>query len=366
MSSAAQLQFELDVRQVSPGFSEPRGSGNAVADDPFLVALAATDAVRRLQHVRFLGAIDYRLVRSPNGKPLRRRYTRYQHSIGVMRLALGYCELLELPRDDCRLVCAAALLHDVGHPPLSHSMESVFRERFDIDHHTATLDIVAGCVPLGRQVYSVLRKFHVEIDALQEILSGESARFDGFFKGPITFDTIEGVLRSYSYVGATATAPQPNLVMIAAAQRNTSHDRKLVDEFWRYKDLVYRHIINSRCGVLADVACRHLLRQELHRFSKSDFFSTEKQAFGKLRGLKTLLQSPVLERQLLDWAVGPVGYRSRKYFVEPTGDFFGRRDNDRYRQERTDCRLVLKNGLQSLHARSDGSTQDVLFSDHAL
>jgi HD superfamily phosphohydrolase len=96
--------------------------------DPLFAELVATPAFQRLKSIRFLGGIDYLLVRAPNGAKGNIRYTRYQHSLGVARLALLYCEERGLSFSERRMIWVAALLHDVGHAPLSHSLEPVFQE----------------------------------------------------------------------------------------------------------------------------------------------------------------------------------------------------------------------------------------------
>ena len=59
-------------------------------DEMFVSSLIATKAFRRLRSIRFLGAIDYLFVPTPNGKARNIRYTRFQHSLGVAQLASLY------------------------------------------------------------------------------------------------------------------------------------------------------------------------------------------------------------------------------------------------------------------------------------
>ena len=82
-------------------FRGPTNLPAATGNDRLLMELIETPAVQRLKEIRFLGAIDYRRVRRPNGKPGAIRYTRYQHSLGVMHLALRYClkRRVQSPRD---------------------------------------------------------------------------------------------------------------------------------------------------------------------------------------------------------------------------------------------------------------------------
>ena len=82
-------------------------------------------------------------------------------------------------------------------------------------------------------------------------------------------------------------------------QRLTDQLRRAVDEFWLYKDQVYRHVINSRVGVLADFACQFFMRRHLDEVTPEDYFVTEAYIFRKLRGLRDLLTSRSFEAQIL-------------------------------------------------------------------
>jgi len=82
-------------------FSEPKDVRVLAGGDPLLVELVATRAFQRLKSIRFLGGIDYLLVRAPNGAKGNIRYTRFQHSLGVARLALQYCDARESSRVEC-------------------------------------------------------------------------------------------------------------------------------------------------------------------------------------------------------------------------------------------------------------------------
>ena len=240
-------------------FSAPVDLKKFVLEDPLFLELVATSAFRRLAEIRFLGGIDYLIVRSPNGYANNTRYTRFQHSLGVARLALMYSHACELSVVDRRLVFTAALLHDIGHAPLSHSLEPAFSRLFGMAHHHATRDILRGHVPIGRELYKLLRDRQVDIDGVTAIIAGEDDRFHGFFSGPINFDTIEGILRTKTYAQSAPSVVAPELIVDAAVNRSSPAHRELVDQFWKSKDLVYRHVINSNSGVLADQVCQSFL-----------------------------------------------------------------------------------------------------------
>ena len=55
-------------------------------------------------------------------------HTRFEHSLGVMHLAGKFADSLDLYRERRKEVRIAALLHDTGHGPFSHSSETIAKE----------------------------------------------------------------------------------------------------------------------------------------------------------------------------------------------------------------------------------------------
>ncbi len=335
-------------------------AGPAPFGDALLDGIVASAAFLRLRGVRFLGGIDYVLVRSPNGR--RPRYSRYEHSLGVACLAAFHADLCGLSPGERRLSCAAALLHDIGHAPLSHSLEPVFVERFGLDHHAASEEIIHGRAPIGREVADLVREHGIDADRLVALIGGKDESFDGFFSGPINFDTIEGILRTHSYARSSPSTPDPQAVVRAALRRADDVDRQLVDAFWGFKNLVYGHIINAELGVLADAVCQISMRDNIARFSRDDYFTDEAAAFRKMPGLRELL----VGRDFADAAAarlpGSVAFRRRGFFIDDTIDFYSQPDRARYRQSRVSQILTLPG-----HRRSPSSiVYGDLFDDDGL
>ena len=80
-------------------------------------ALLDTPQMQRLRLVRQL-AMAHLVYPGAN-------HTRFEHSIGTLFLAGRICRQLGLPQAQSAQVRAAALLHDIGHPPFSHEAEAV-------------------------------------------------------------------------------------------------------------------------------------------------------------------------------------------------------------------------------------------------
>lgn len=264
-------------------------------------------------------------MRAPNGAKGNIRYTRYQHSLGVARLALLYSDQKGLSVVERRVAYVAALLHDIGHAPLSHSLEPVFARVFGLDHHGATEAILRGEVPLGRDLFNVLKTYRVDIDRVISVISGKELGHDGFFTGPINFDTIEGILRTRKYAVNRIDALTPEIVTQASMRRETDADLAVVDTFWECKDTVYRHVVNSRMGVLADWACRHFMLLNINQFNTAHYYTTETHIFRMLPGLRQLLTSRNFHTNVGRYIDAPIPYKARRFFITKRGVFSSNR-----------------------------------------
>ncbi|WP_010531543.1 HD domain-containing protein [Lentibacillus jeotgali] len=114
------------------------------------------DPVHRYVHVQ--DRVIWDLIAAPEFQRLRRikqlgtsyltfhgaEHSRFNHSLGVyeiVRRIIGNFEDRDDWNDDERLLClCAALLHDLGHGPFSHSFEKVFK----LDHEHFTQQIILG------------------------------------------------------------------------------------------------------------------------------------------------------------------------------------------------------------------------------
>ena len=71
-------------------------------------------------------------------------HTRFEHSLGTYHIALRIADVLELDPGISELFCAASILHDIGHGPFSHTLESILREKYDVDHVDLTEKLIFG------------------------------------------------------------------------------------------------------------------------------------------------------------------------------------------------------------------------------
>ena len=96
---------------------------NNIRLDAVALRLIDTGAFQRLRYVRQLG---WAYLVYPGAT-----HSRFEHALGTQHLARRALALLEergeLPvgSDECAIIRAAALLHDVGHYPFSHALEEI-------------------------------------------------------------------------------------------------------------------------------------------------------------------------------------------------------------------------------------------------
>ncbi|MCJ7647622.1 MAG: HD domain-containing protein, partial [Candidatus Lokiarchaeota archaeon] len=71
-------------------------------------------------------------------------HTRFEHILGVLHIATRMAKKLNLSDDEIEIIRYAALLHDIGHGPLSHNFEEILEivNNKRITHEDITLKII--------------------------------------------------------------------------------------------------------------------------------------------------------------------------------------------------------------------------------
>ena len=170
-------------------------------------------------------------------------------------------------------------------------------------------------------------------------------------------------MRTYRYCRQQDTTPNPATVTQAAILRATERDCALVDEFWTYKNWVYKKIINSREGILSDYVCKVYLRERSADIHREWFFGDEERLFNELPGLKELLTSATFSSDAIRNIDGPIAFVDRNYFVEENGDFFEWQDKDRYQHTRTKLSLQIHRVDECIAVETKEESQKVLFNE---
>ncbi|MBV2134314.1 HD domain-containing protein [Pseudomonas sp. MAP12] len=246
------------------------------ASDPVVLAIMHTQAFRRLHDVSFLGALDYthRLF-----LPKAQR-SRAAHSLHVAALANYVACGRDYPPALRQQLVIAALLHDIGHPPLSHSAEAALRARTGYDHHEAGARIIRGEVRIGRELNALLQSV-ADVPFLLNLLEQNIGGTTGgdLFVSRMNIDTFDGIARSLDCL-APGLPPLCRLSTARAALLDSQHDAQALatlDEFWERKNLVYTQFIRQPLGILADQASRQFFAgaQGGQAIAEEDFYAGE-------------------------------------------------------------------------------------------
>lgn len=135
-------------------------------------------------------------------------HTRFDHTLGVAHVAGLMADTLKLDGEERRLVCLAALLHDVGHGPFSHVSEASL-VRF-ADRGTLTADqraekihelITAKIIRDDREIAKLIRR--EDRDAVIRLLSDGLGRpiLKQIISGPLDADKQDYLLRDSKFCG---------------------------------------------------------------------------------------------------------------------------------------------------------------------
>ena len=246
-------------------------------EDPFLAKIADSATMGRLRDIGFLGAIDYVQFSERTGRN-RHYYNRYEHSIGVANLALLYADIQGLPQRETRVLAAAGLLHDVGHGPLSHTLEPILQRHFGFSHHRWGKDILFGRTLFGYELVDIMEEFGIDMEEVVAMIEGDHKGSHAFlFACPINVDTIDGICRTKKFAATDdigGTIDPRNFVISLAEGAGRSTNK--TDEFWQVKDEVYNQIVHSPIGLLFDGLAQAYMQSRIDAFSEEDCFATER------------------------------------------------------------------------------------------
>ncbi|HDI75634.1 MAG TPA: HD domain-containing protein [Thermoprotei archaeon] len=165
--------------------------GNIELDDLDL-AIIDSEPFQRLRGIKQLGLVH--LV-FPGAT-----HTRFEHSIGVKHLAEEIFRVVNskesiFSEEDLIYLKAAALLHDIAHPPFSHLLEEVVKE-YDIDHEKLARKIIEDS-----ELKAILSDYGISIKNVCDIVEGLSPPLSQIIKSDLDADRLDYLQRDAYYCG---------------------------------------------------------------------------------------------------------------------------------------------------------------------
>ena len=221
------------------------------------IALIDTVPFQRLRRIRQLGPAFLTFHGAES--------SRFTHSLGVLHLARLALQQLERQQSDLAdhrgLLLAAALLHDVGHGPLSHSGE----EMYGLHHEAWSARLVrehpelhglldAHQGGLAEQVALLLERGQCAQAAIGALVSSQldCDRLDYLLRDSYSTGASYGQLDLQRILSAMTLAPDGSLAV---------HPKGLmaVEHYLVVRNLMYRSVYNHRLNVV----CNWLLNQTI-------------------------------------------------------------------------------------------------------
>lgn len=283
---------------------------NNIRADPEALSILDTPTFQRLRYVRQLG---HAFLVYPGAT-----HSRFEHALGTYHLA-GRCltllrdrnELDGVPPEETRLLRLAALLHDVGHYPFSHSLEEA-----GLPSHEGLAAARLGESDLAR----ALEEFGIPDAAARigRLISGRSeSPLQGLISGTLDLDKIEYLTRDarmcgvpYGTVDVDRLLHSMTLVTYRGQLTLGVHEKGLsaleslmFAKYQMYRNVYWHHAVRS-----ATVMFKRLVRDVMTTAELAPSWiarTTDESLMERLKGSDRLglarrLQSRLLYKRSLD------------------------------------------------------------------
>ncbi len=169
----------------------------------FLDFLEAPE-IQRLYNIKQLG---FAHLVFPGG-----HHTRLEHSLGTYFMSVKACEILKLNDEEKELVSCAAFLHDIGHGPFSHTLESILRKALNVDHIDLTEKLILGKYAIFNDdekkiiepvtIFEILKEHSINHHKIIDIIKGNGKDYlSQFLNSPVDVDQLDYLMRDAYYTG---------------------------------------------------------------------------------------------------------------------------------------------------------------------
>lgn len=217
-------------------------------------AIRTSDCVQRLKKICLLGTMQYVLRLGHN-------YSRYEHSLGVARLAYEYATHWNLSEQSRRRVVPIALLHDIGHLPFSHASEVFFRNIKGQYHSARSARLCRHLVKVFKlrgakeDAKTVRQASDLMVEHCNKNRLAENRFVHEIFHGVLSADTLDGISRAAESTGLEF--PESSEIIQETIREGTTilitgRGREIVDRFLGLKQNIYRNYIYCSKGLAAE------------------------------------------------------------------------------------------------------------------
>ncbi|MDH7517681.1 MAG: HD domain-containing protein [Candidatus Thermoplasmatota archaeon] len=168
--------------------------------------LLETPEIQRLYNIKQLG---FAHLVFPGA-----HHTRLEHSLGTYHMASKAADLLDMNKNEKQIIACAAFLHDLGHGPFSHTLESILRNTLDFDHVDLTEKLISGEYSIfsseekkfisSPSVHEILEKNNINQKEIIDIIRGATHKkpyLSELLNSAIDVDQLDYLVRDAYYTG---------------------------------------------------------------------------------------------------------------------------------------------------------------------
>ncbi len=218
-------------------------------EELMIMELIDTIAFQRLRRIKQLGAASLLFHGAES--------SRFTHSIGVFCIARKiYKRLIEIKSSFCEnkfVLYGAALLHDLGHGPLSHTSETIF----DHKHEKWSQNLVKNYSPINlilkkydnelpKKIGELFESKNIFSEPLKTLISSEidCDRLDYLLRDSYNTGTKYGLVDLERIISALTFSPDGNIAIKPKGVIAIEH-------FLVLRNLMYRTIYNHRINEIS-------------------------------------------------------------------------------------------------------------------
>ncbi|HEC81102.1 MAG TPA: HD domain-containing protein, partial [Thermoplasmatales archaeon] len=326
--------------------------------------------LQRLHNIKQLGFAD-KVFPGAN-------HTRLEHSLGAYKMASSAAEILSLSEDERLLIECAALLHDIGHGPFSHTLESILRSWFGVDH----VDITERILLKEEEVFEegekrfidfpsavdILDQYGVNrkdiIDLIKGDLKGKQKYLAQLLNSPIDVDQLDYLLRDGYYTGVAYGTIDVNRFFqtLTIHNNNLAIQRKgvnVVESILMARGLMYSSVYFHKTVRIAELMLSKAIELtedaepfEFYRYTDAEMFALLKNKGEFQREMVTRLKYRRLFKQA--YMLHTVEHEK--------DDEIKRLENPRYRNEK-EQKFEEKLGIPKGHVIIDVPQRELFLSE---
>ena len=305
--------------------------------------------LQRLHNIKQLGFAD-KVFPGAN-------HTRLEHSLGAYRMASLAGEILSLDERERELVECAALLHDIGHGPFSHTLESILRSWFGVDHVDITEQILLGEEEIFEEgerqfidfpsVVEILDRYKIDRKEIIALIRGDlkddRKYLAQLLNSPIDVDQLDYLLRDGYYTGVAYGTVDVNRFFqtLTVYDNHLAIERKgvnVVESILMARGLMYSSVYFHKTVRIAELMLSKAIEMmedaepfEFYRYTDGEMFALLKSKGKFQQEMVTKLKYRRLFKQAY---VLPAIENSKKEEIEHLEDPHYRNEKEREFEER--------------------------------